>query len=126
MISGSTMVNWPDDSFIALVPKNHPKDVKSVLEYVGDKKLNVGHRRNFWMGFSVTESSGDYELRLYNTAREDGSIQAAAALHIMTDDEMKRHSEQIRKNIENYFNEPDRDEPISMSLIGMNFSFRRT
>ena len=121
MISGSTLVNWPDDSFIALVPKKHPRDVKSVLEYIGDKKLNVGHRRNFRMGFSVTENSGDYELRLYNTAREDGSIQAAAALHIMTDDEMKRHSEQIRKNIENYFNEPDRDELKFQENLIRNF-----
>ena len=73
------------------------------------------------MGFSVTENSGDYELRLYNTAREDGSIQAAAALHIMTDDEMKRHSEQIRKNIENYFNEPDRDELQFQENLIRNF-----
>lgn len=110
VIAGNTRTYWSYTAFAALVPKGTSKDLKAVLEYAGDKRIQLGHSRNYTRNFSITEPAGDYELRVYDSAEEDGTLQASAPLHVMSDDEMALHKKEISGRMEKYLASPDNAE----------------
>jgi hypothetical protein len=101
---------WSDTAFLSLVPKNLSRDLKPVLEYAGDKIKKVGRGYKFSVNFSVVEPGGDYELRLYDSAEEGGTMQFSVPMHVMTDTEMAQHKKEIGASVEKYLNEPDREQ----------------
>ena len=106
-VYGSALTHWPQNAFVALVPKGHSREIADVLQYTGDNRVSVGNGREFMVNFSINREAGDYELRLYDSDSATGKMQAAVPMRIMTDAEMKAHRQKIKTSIDSYLSEPD-------------------
>ncbi len=111
-LKGKGRSYWSDSAFLSLVPKNLSRDLKPVLEYAGERIKRIGRGYNFSVNFSVLEPGGDYELRVYDSAEEGGTMQFSLPMHVMTDAEMEQHKKEIEAGVEKYLNEPDREQSL--------------
>lgn len=103
VITGTSVVEAEESSFVILVPRGTPEEVTSLLKKYGDKRQNVGHRIKFSVYYKTADMTpGNYEARLYSSADPYGRVLAKSPVRVLTPEEIAANEASLLKEL----NEP--------------------
>ena len=88
-LTGINRIGVRDSSFVALVPKSASGNPKEISEKYRGDTYGVSHNVRFSVNVGTYEMApGNYELRLYSSNEEDGTLLAKRDLRIMSEKEI--------------------------------------
>ncbi|MCR5085395.1 MAG: hypothetical protein K6A65_07850 [Succinivibrionaceae bacterium] len=93
---------WGDSGFIGMVPAGTPLDAPSAYKAAGNHHIGLSARRHGTFDYISTEglAPGKYELRMYDSYREGGRLQAKAEVQLSSEEETRKKTEEIERQLD--------------------------